>query len=530
VIQLRTLGALDLRDSDGRALVAVMAQPKRLALLTYLALASPDGFLRRDKLVGLFWGESDERHARAALRQALRYLRRLLGDDVIVSRVEEEVGIGAGTLSCDALELRLALGRGDDADVVGLYRGDLLPDFHLAGAPAFARWLEAERTELRAAAGAAVVRLATAAEACDDLEAATNWMRRAVDLAPTDELVARRLMRLLQQTGNRAAAAAVYEHLVERLRMELDVEPSPLTETLMTEIRSRPSRTPRVATSLVTTPQASGAGGLEPRRVLVTVFENRTGEPALDALGRLAADWLAQGLALLPDFEVVPAGVAAESGRAVTDLTLEGDAGGSVHALAEATRAGIVIGGAYYLDGPDTRFQARITDAIEGQLIPSPGWVPVKQSDPFTGFEALRERVTVRLASRLSPRAVHVRRALQAPAYEAYRLYMEGLEFFVRADWAGSLTCFRQSAALDRAYALPRIVCAIAHWNLGQLDDMQQVAVEASALRDTLGAFERAVLDMVLAWLRGDWVASYEAARRQADLAPASIPHFQVAE
>ena len=38
MIELRTLGALDLKASDGTDLGSILAQPKRLSLLVYLAL------------------------------------------------------------------------------------------------------------------------------------------------------------------------------------------------------------------------------------------------------------------------------------------------------------------------------------------------------------------------------------------------------------------------------------------------------------------------------------------------------------
>jgi hypothetical protein len=41
MIRLRVLGALDLRNSEGQELRAVLSQPKRAALLVYLALARP---------------------------------------------------------------------------------------------------------------------------------------------------------------------------------------------------------------------------------------------------------------------------------------------------------------------------------------------------------------------------------------------------------------------------------------------------------------------------------------------------------
>ncbi|HVD33509.1 MAG TPA: hypothetical protein VNC19_08030, partial [Gemmatimonadales bacterium] len=66
MIQFHTLGRLDLRGPDGVELRSVLQQPKRLGLLAYLAVATPRRFHRRDTLLGLFWPELDQEHARAA--------------------------------------------------------------------------------------------------------------------------------------------------------------------------------------------------------------------------------------------------------------------------------------------------------------------------------------------------------------------------------------------------------------------------------------------------------------------------------
>ena len=63
VIEFRTLGTLDLRRTDGPELHSLLAQPKRIALLAYLCVASPRGFHRRDTLLGLFWPDADQTHA-----------------------------------------------------------------------------------------------------------------------------------------------------------------------------------------------------------------------------------------------------------------------------------------------------------------------------------------------------------------------------------------------------------------------------------------------------------------------------------
>ena len=62
MIELRALGTLVLRTSAGEDILSVLAQPKRVALLAYLAIARPRGFHRRDTLLALLWAEQDEQH------------------------------------------------------------------------------------------------------------------------------------------------------------------------------------------------------------------------------------------------------------------------------------------------------------------------------------------------------------------------------------------------------------------------------------------------------------------------------------
>ena len=133
MIELRALGTLALRDPNGEDLHSVLAQPKRVALLAYLAIARPRGFQRRDTLLALLWPELDEQHARGALNQALRHLRTALGKEAVPSRGDGEIGIDVRALSCDAVEFEAAIEADDPARALGLYRGDLLDGFHVSG-------------------------------------------------------------------------------------------------------------------------------------------------------------------------------------------------------------------------------------------------------------------------------------------------------------------------------------------------------------------------------------------------------------
>jgi serine/threonine-protein kinase len=88
-------------------------------------------FVRRDKILGLFWPESDERRARSSLSETLSRLRGSLGPNVIVTRGSDEIGISPDHLWCDAADLLVASERGDKAEIANLYRGALLDGFFL---------------------------------------------------------------------------------------------------------------------------------------------------------------------------------------------------------------------------------------------------------------------------------------------------------------------------------------------------------------------------------------------------------------
>ena len=88
---LRTLGRTELRHADGESR-AVPLEPKRLALLVYLALGRAGNPIPRDTLLALFWPELGEQAARSALRQALHYLATRLGADTIMGRGTNEIG------------------------------------------------------------------------------------------------------------------------------------------------------------------------------------------------------------------------------------------------------------------------------------------------------------------------------------------------------------------------------------------------------------------------------------------------------
>ena len=66
MIELRVLGSVSLRADDGHVINAVLAQPKRFALLAYLASSPPETQRQRDTIVGMLWSEMPDRWPRRA--------------------------------------------------------------------------------------------------------------------------------------------------------------------------------------------------------------------------------------------------------------------------------------------------------------------------------------------------------------------------------------------------------------------------------------------------------------------------------
>ncbi|HEX3234691.1 MAG TPA: bacterial transcriptional activator domain-containing protein [Gemmatimonadales bacterium] len=238
MIRLHTLGAIDLRDESGREVRAVLAQPKRLAMLAYLAAASPRGSHRRDILLGLFWPELDQDHARNALSKAVHFLRRSLGESALVSRSADDLGLDGALVWSDVAAFGAAWDGNRTEEALGLYRGDLLPSFFIPDAPGFEQWLEQERASLRLRASEAARLRAEWYEAGGDAAQAIECARRAVALSNGDERLLRRLVELLDRLGDRSTALHAYDSFAGRLAAELEVDPGAETVALIERIRA----------------------------------------------------------------------------------------------------------------------------------------------------------------------------------------------------------------------------------------------------------------------------------------------------
>ena len=240
MIDFRTLGGAELEETLPSGARPIPVQAKRLSLVAYLALAGRDRPRRRDSIVALFWPELDEDHARSALRQALSYLRRILGGSAVVTRGEDAIAIASEVVRCDAALFDEAVAAGRLEEAMALYQGDFLEGLFASDtSPALEEWIASERARLRQSSATCAWSLAEISRRQGDDAAAVTWGRRAAVLAPDDEGGLRWLVTLFDSIGDRAGAVEAYDRFARRLASEYSTEPSAETKALMSAVRSR---------------------------------------------------------------------------------------------------------------------------------------------------------------------------------------------------------------------------------------------------------------------------------------------------
>ncbi|MEP7086003.1 MAG: BTAD domain-containing putative transcriptional regulator, partial [Gemmatimonadota bacterium] len=241
MMQLRTLGRLELVSGEPAALHVLAAQPKPLALLAYLALATPRGQHSRDSLLALFWPELGDDEARRALRQALHRIRYHVGDALLKSEREGQIGIADDGAWCDAIAFEQSLDAGRDADALALYHGAFLDAVFVSDASAeFEQWADLTRARLRDRAAKAAAKLAEVAKLTGDHAGAVRWSAQACQLAPEDESKLRAHMAALAASGDRAGALRAYKGFAELMEREYDAEPAKETAELAESVRAGP--------------------------------------------------------------------------------------------------------------------------------------------------------------------------------------------------------------------------------------------------------------------------------------------------
>lgn len=566
MIELTLLGLQSVRGSDGREPGSLPAQPKRFALLAYLAVAGSGGYHRRDTLTAMFWPDLDQFAARRALRNTLYHLREAIGDGALIARGDDALTIDSSALTCDVTKLSAAVAEGRYEEAVDMYHGELLAGMHFANAgEVFEEWLTRERARVVEQVVRALRALVEREEKAGDAGAAAYWAQRACALLPDDESWLRRAMSHLDSAGDRGGALRLCESFARRLSEEFDSKPSTETMTLASRIRAGelppmrrslpgtlPGNTPATSTPasemspsplplgvprrsrlhralwalallaaaasialIVRAANNSRARTSTHARVLVDAFENRTGDPKLDAVGRMAADWISQGLLRTQLVDVVDPHVVfvqrhSPDGAAVDPV-----------ALAHKTGAAFVVVGSYYRASDSVLFQASLIDARAGKVVRVIGPIVTGQGTAVAALDELRSRVMTALASVIDLHGWEsIERGGEIPPFEAYQAYVEGWDAYWHGDGQRAESFFLDAAHLDPDFTDAGVAAAMVASNYNSCSVIDSVAHALDAASRHLDRIQRLSLQIAVAHCHGRNDEMLRLTLERAELAP----------
>jgi serine/threonine-protein kinase len=234
------------------------------------------------------------------------------------------------------------------------------------------------------------------------------------------------------------------------------------------------------------------------QRVAVIPFENLTGDTALAQVGRVAADWITQGVAQVDSVDVVS--------NATVESILAGTKGSATDVarrMGAATHATAIVTGTASRFGDSLRVSAEVVDARSGQVIRALQSVSGPVADPIVAIQALRERLLGSFVSGDLQRGTRL--GTEPPKYAAYQEFVEGNDRFARYnDWPGARRLYEKAIELDSTFAAAWLKLAITLRNAELLDESDSVTRRAEALRSRLTPEGRLELAWVRSLLDGD--------------------------
>ena len=222
------------------------------------------------------------------------------------------------------------------------------------------------------------------------------------------------------------------------------------------------------AALIVWAPWREAGLALDPTKVVVAPFENRTGDPALDSFGTIIAEAVTRAAALGRGTAVVP-------GTAFPATNGEHGSVAWLRALARASGAGLVVSGATYATGDDLRIQAQLFDPIHGSVIAT--------LDPVTGsrraapslLEPLRQGVLGAVAC-LGDDALLDVRLIHIPTLDAYVEFRRGWDLS-ETDNPQGIAHFARASELDPDFMLARAF----PYNLGECEHQAKVLADVES-------------------------------------------------
>lgn len=278
----------------------------------------------------------------------------------------------------------------------------------------------------------------------------------------------------------------------------------------------------------VTTKQPASAARQLPTPFAVAPFRNETGDPTLDMLGRLTADWIVQGLQQADVGPVVPWGTTL---AAAEDFSRSGGGDDSLAgSLAEELSAGTVISGSIYAIGDRLSFSAVVTDTRTRRVISAPAPITVAADSTEQAVREIRDRILGSLAIEQDPLFATIPGLSgKPPILEAYRAFERGHELFQAQEYDEAQAEYERAFALDTTFLVARLSVALAQWNRGLWADVDSSLAWLESRRDRIPEYHDLRRRSLTAQRTGDGERAYRLELRRAELGPTPLGSYNAA-
>ena len=249
-------------------------------------------------------------------------------------------------------------------------------------------------------------------------------------------------------------------------------------------------------------------------RVTVTTFANETGDPTLDGIGRMTADWLTTALAGTGVVKVLDARAALGAEGATADAK-------SATATARAVGADAVVTGSYYKLGDSLQFDIKLLDAKTAEVTQALGTVKGPVADPTATIELVRQRTLGAMATRFNPQLAELSKTMsQPPSYAAYQQLVAGMDAFFAGKIADAKGRFIRASQIDTGSVQARTWLLESLEALGDPRTADSVAKQLELRRERLTRLENVQLDEYISSIRREPTANLAATFRLHALAP----------
>lgn len=259
--------------------------------------------------------------------------------------------------------------------------------------------------------------------------------------------------------------------------------------------------------------------------IAVAPFRNETGDPSLDFLGRLAGDWITQGVRELGEV-VVPWSVSRDVlERARGDTTVD-----AALLLEEEVGARTVITGRFYRVGDQVSFAADVTETAGPTLLVATSPVGAPFDEAERALEELRDRIMGSVSALTGERTAGMPSLTnRAPTVDAYRSFDQGLAHYLVQEYGQATTEFRRAFERDTTFLTTLLFAAATARNQGDDAVADSLIDFLEPRRERLTRYDDLRWQFQDASRKGESQTALRALREATALAPGSRAAYNLA-